>query len=842
MKEKDKTREQLIEELEKLHQELHLYRMIVEKMPLALTVWELEDLDNPGSFRLLACNPQIEKATGAPYQEFVGTTVRETFPSSLETEGPHIYAEAVRSGQVRELSDLRFPGDEQTAAGVYSVTVVPLGGRIAAMFCENITERQRAEEALRQREAVLEAMALAAEKFLRPSDWEQDMQAALAYLGKAADAIRVIIWEASTSEDGKCLVSGRYEWIAPEAKLAPQVGLQNVPVFRRWRDLLPRGEIITGYVRDFSAKEQEFFVPWGIASVLAVPIFVHDAWWGFMGFDQGETGREWTEAEIDTLKTAASMFGGALERKRAEEEIKQRNRELAALNAIATTMMQSALDLDEVLRRIADGVVEGLGCNTAVIVLLDEKEGAFKGGAVSTKGKVVERINAIIGFPLVQIKFPARSDFNEAVSNALNGQITIKHDLYELVSPALSKLVCSALQGLLGSRTFLSLPLLARGRVLGGIFASTTREELTEGDIETIMTFGNQAALAIKNARLYEEAQQEITERRRVEKELGESEVRYRALVESSYDHIFMLDRSGTYLASNDQVGQFGLESGESLVGCHLRDVYPPEVAEFYRGQLEQVLTTGQAVYFEHHMPEPDGRRYHLDTLYPIRSDGEVWALGGICRDITERRQAQEDLRQSLERLQMTLEGTVNSLASAIEMRDPYTAGHQRRVTQLACAIAEEMGLPGEQIDGLRLAGLVHDIGKINVPAEILSKPGPLTELEFGLIKMHPQVGYDILKEIEFPWPVAQIVLQHHERMDGSGYPQGLSGEEIILEARILAVADVVEAMSSHRPYRPSRGIDEALEEISHNRGILYDPEVVDACLKLFAEKGFKLE
>jgi HD-GYP domain-containing protein (c-di-GMP phosphodiesterase class II) len=152
------------------------------------------------------------------------------------------------------------------------------------------------------------------------------------------------------------------------------------------------------------------------------------------------------------------------------------------------------------------------------------------------------------------------------------------------------------------------------------------------------------------------------------------------------------------------------------------------------------------------------------------------------------------------------------------------------------------MGFPEEQIEGLRMAGLIHDIGKISIPAEILSKPVQLNELEWGMIKAHPQVGYDILKTTDFPWPVAQIVLQHHERMDGSGYPRGLSGEEIILEARILGVADVVEAMASFRPYRPARGIDEALEEISQNRGVLYDSQVVDACLKLFTEKGFTFE
>ncbi|MBW2650712.1 MAG: response regulator [Deltaproteobacteria bacterium] len=205
-----------------------------------------------------------------------------------------------------------------------------------------------------------------------------------------------------------------------------------------------------------------------------------------------------------------------------------------------------------------------------------------------------------------------------------------------------------------------------------------------------------------------------------------------------------------------------------------------------------------------------------------------------------DRRQAKQELEQSYEKLQVTLEGTINALAAATEWRDPYTAGHQQRVAELARAIAEEMNLSEEQIREIHMSALIHDIGKINVPAEILSKPGQLSEFEFKIIQTHPQIGYDILKEIEFPWPIARIVLQHHERMNGSGYPQGLSGKDILLEARILAVADVVEAMSSHRPYRPALGIDRALEEISQNKGILYDPEVADACLSLFTEKDFK--
>jgi HD-GYP domain-containing protein (c-di-GMP phosphodiesterase class II)/HAMP domain-containing protein len=210
--------------------------------------------------------------------------------------------------------------------------------------------------------------------------------------------------------------------------------------------------------------------------------------------------------------------------------------------------------------------------------------------------------------------------------------------------------------------------------------------------------------------------------------------------------------------------------------------------------------------------------------------------------DITERKRAEEELQHTTENLRKALGATIQAIALIVETKDPYTAGHQRRVADLARAIATEMGLAEEQIGGIRMAGVIHDIGKIYVPGEILSKPGRLGDIEFGLIKTHPQVGYDILKTIEFPWPVAQIVLQHHERVDGSGYPQGLSGEEIMLEARIMAVADVVEAMASYRPYRPAHSIDEALEEISQNRGVLYDPEVVDTCLRLFTEEGFKFE
>jgi putative two-component system response regulator len=209
---------------------------------------------------------------------------------------------------------------------------------------------------------------------------------------------------------------------------------------------------------------------------------------------------------------------------------------------------------------------------------------------------------------------------------------------------------------------------------------------------------------------------------------------------------------------------------------------------------------------------------------------------------IAARDKAEAQLKESFDKMLRVLGEIVSSLGSALEMRDPYTAGHQKKVTELACAISSEMGLSEDQIDGIRIAGLLHDIGKISVPTSILNKSGHLNEHEFNLIKMHPQTGFDIVKDIEFDQPVAQIILQHHERLDGSGYPQGLSGEEILLESRILAVADVVEAMSSHRPYRPALGIEKALEVIEKGKSVHYDARVVDVCVKLFAENKFEFE
>ena len=229
-----------------------------------------------------------------------------------------------------------------------------------------------------------------------------------------------------------------------------------------------------------------------------------------------------------------------------------------------------------------------------------------------------------------------------------------------------------------------------------------------------------------------------------------------------------------------------------------------------------------------------------IKLLKPLAEDLVYGIVALHTRE--ERIKAEKEAKISLEKLKQTFGAIIQVLESTVEIRDPYTAGHQRRVAELARSIAEDMGFSADRVDGIGIAGIIHDIGKICVPAEILSKPSRLSSIEFNLIKTHPQMGYDILKAIEFPWPVAKIVLQHHERLNGSGYPNRLTDGNILMEARILGVADVVEAMASHRPYRPSLGIDEALKEVSRNRGKLYDPDVVDSCLRLFTKGGFQFE
>ncbi len=302
-------------------------------------------------------------------------------------------------------------------------------------------------------------------------------------------------------------------------------------------------------------------------------------------------------------------------------------------------------------------------------------------------------------------------------------------------------------------------------------------------------------------------------------------------------DNIIVLDKWDRILDLNP--------AAEQLMGYKISDARGLSVKQILPQWPDQFGKAGQTIEPDREIVlERGGQRrvYSLSLSIASGPDGQSTSTVILLVDITQRKQAEEERRQSTEKILIALKATIESIAKTTEIRDPYTAGHQKRVAQLAFAIAGEMSLPQDKAEAIHMAAVIHDIGKMFVPAEILARPSKLSKDEFGLVKTHPQAGYDILKDIEFPWPIAQIVFQHHERMNGSGYPSGLSGEAILIEARILAVTDVVEAMASHRPYRPALGIDKALEEISRNKGTLFDAEAVDACVRLFREKSFKFD
>lgn len=335
-----------------------------------------------------------------------------------------------------------------------------------------------------------------------------------------------------------------------------------------------------------------------------------------------------------------------------------------------------------------------------------------------------------------------------------------------------------------------------------------------------------------------------ITQQHRAEKNLRESEERFARILETAPVPISIVDPSGRRVYANAAVEKtLGIPRDVTTDRVwndprwHMTTVDGEPFPES-RHPVAVVLDTGKPVYdTKYAVVGPDGSRLIMAANAAPLTDASGAVTGVVVShtDITATVEAERKLRKALE-------GTVLAMATAMESRDPHTAGHQRRVMGLACAIARRMDLPDDLVDGLRMAASIHDIGKIAVPSQILARAGRLTEAEFNLVKTHPTVGHNVLRNVEFPWPVAEIVLEHHERMDGSGYPRGLKGDRTLLEARILAVADVVEAMANHRPYRPALGIDQALAEITRHKGSLYDPDAVEACLAVFSEGLFKAE
>jgi PAS domain S-box-containing protein/putative nucleotidyltransferase with HDIG domain len=388
--------------------------------------------------------------------------------------------------------------------------------------------------------------------------------------------------------------------------------------------------------------------------------------------------------------------------------------------------------------------------------------------------------------------------------------------------------------------TGLDIPLII---VSGAIGEETALDCIHRGASDYIMK-GNLARLGMAVQRgLEEKALRD--HHRQDENALRQSEEKYRTILEDIEDGYYETDLRGNFTFFNSALCRIWRYPPEELMGMNYRQYTDePNAKTLYKAFTTAYGTGLPGKLMDYEIIRKDQTRMAAQQSFTLIKDDEGKTVGfrGIVRDITHLKALEQEREETLEKLRQALESTVHAMAVAVESRDPYTAGHQRRVADLAYAMAVEMGLDPDQINGLRMASLIHDMGKISIPTEILTKPTKLTAIEFEIVKTHAQAGYEILKDIAFPWPIARIVLEHHEKMNGSGYPQHLKGKDLLTESKILTVADVVEAMASHRPYRPSLKLQEALDEITRNRGILYDADAVAACLTLFEEKLFSFE
>ncbi len=627
-------------------------------------------------------------------------------------------------------------------------------------------------------------------------------------------------------------------------------------------------------VRDFETEKDQLPEAslWGTmkapSSWLGVPMLIGERVIGAISV-QAYQRHAYGEEEELLLSTIADQVAVAIENARLYEETRRRALEQEMVSRIAYTL--NTLDVRDAFPVLIESLRELTGCDMASLLLMDEASDQFIVADLTSPFPVLKEGSSI-------------SLSDTAAMECLEvGRPYLIADLSTETHFLLERSFYQA-----GLRSLATLPLFTGGEIFGALILGGDHTNLfRESQLPVLQQITDAVSLAVENSLLFQ------AERR--QRELAEALEEAAAAVSSTLEPDQVLDRileQVERVVAGDAFNIMLIEKGTARVvrwRGYERLGMEGKIAHFIAPVVElpslvQMVQTRKPVVIPDTSTDPDwvlleGWKWahsyvgalirvedvtvgilnvegtHPGQFGPADAD-RLEAFAGYAaaaiknarlfeqaqQEIAERKWAEEELQRSLEQLRRTFEGAVDVLESTIEIRDPYTAGHQRQVSKLASAIASEMGLPEERVEGIRVAGMIHDIGKISVPAQILSKPGGLNGLEYSLIKEHVKIGYELLNTIDFPWAVAQIVLQHHERMDGSGYPGGLSGDEIMLEAKILAVADVVVAMSSHRPYRSAFSMDKALEEILQNKAVLYDTEVVDICLKLFTENGLQLE
>ncbi|MBI4711846.1 MAG: PAS domain S-box protein [Planctomycetes bacterium] len=490
-------------------------------------------------------------------------------------------------------------------------------------------------------------------------------------------------------------------------------------------------------------------------------------------------------------------------------EIRQQTRDLNLLYDTAK-IFASSLDLAKTLREVSRRCTEILRVDSVLVRLIENNRLVVKGSFYRFDDDKQEVENLIRQNPI-------------EVGKGIAGQVAQSGKSMVSDTMPLESVTLPGYLNYLSQHKWMVVPLKAKDCVIGVLtfMIANTSRKFSAHDIALAEGIANQAGVVIENAKLFDQ--------------LRESEERFRRFSDVTMEGI-VIHEKGKILDMNQALARMLGYKPAELIGQDGMHMVAPE----YRDVMMLKITANDTRPYEVICIRKDGTRFPVEIIARAFVYQDRTVRVGAIRDITERKNAESELKESYQRLQKTMEGAVYALSLTTQKRDPYTTSHQQRVADLACAIAREMKLSDEQIECLHMAGILHDIGKLRVPPEILTKFAPLTVEEKDALKSHLEAGYEILKNIPFTWPVAHIVIQHHERCNGTGYPKQLKGEDIRMEARILAVADTVEAITFNRPYRPALGIDHALEEISRHKNTLYDPAVVDTCLKLFNDNKFR--
>jgi|LSQX01.1.fsa_nt_gb PAS domain S-box-containing protein len=522
--------------------------------------------------------------------------------------------------------------------------------------------------------------------------------------------------------------------------------------------------------------------------------------------------KRWHLTDKIPIKTPGNGVAGVAvfirdvtEQREAQRKLERLNRVLEAVLDVNQLMVREKLGRNHLLNEICGILVKGQCYESVWIILLDPQTGYLLDVFSLTETKA-------------EIKRCLSPQFvSHLTMDSKDGFSAIKYeDLlrkgWQLPKRYTGKvLISSRLEH--GKKTY------------GVICASLPRNvELEIKEKDLFLTLANDIAYALHKLDVRDELRRE--------------KIFWEKLFNVSPEGVVLCAPDGRVLRVNNAFCHiFRFSSPEEVIGKNIDSIVADEITFEEARSFTEAAARGERVSVESVRQRVDGTLIDVSILgIPIKIDEDLAGVYAIYRDITDKKMYERAMKENIATLFRVWRQTIELIASVSELRDPYTAGHQKRVAELAKFMAMKMRLSPESVDAVEMASLIHDVGKIKVPAEILSKPGPLDEVEYLLVKTHPQAGYNLLKDIDFPWPVAEIVLQHHERLDGSGYPQGLKGKEILQEARIIAVADVVEAMASGRPYRKALGIEAALKEIKSGRGTLYDEEAVDACLALFEE------